>query len=112
LRYRVLSPRCAVGGPREEGGPVPALRGPRPLRTAGEIDDPGRGRDFRPERAGPMSTPSNAIARMWRTVLPRRGSVARTSDRVQAGLLVLAVLLALAALPVAASIGSETYARQ
>ncbi|WP_167455330.1 Rv1733c family protein [Amycolatopsis kentuckyensis] len=59
-----------------------------------------------------MSTSSNSIARMWRTVLPRRGSVARTSDRVQAGLLVLAVLLALAALPVAASLGSETYARQ
>ncbi|WP_410645049.1 hypothetical protein [Amycolatopsis sp. lyj-346] len=59
-----------------------------------------------------MSTSSNPIARMWRTVLPRRGSVARGSDRFQAGLLVFAVLLALAALPVAASIGSETYARQ
>ncbi|VVJ21755.1 Uncharacterised protein [Amycolatopsis camponoti] len=59
-----------------------------------------------------MSTSSNSIARMWRTVLPRRGSVARASDRFQAGLLVSVVLLALAALPVAASIGSETYARQ
>jgi hypothetical protein len=38
--------------------------------------------------------------------------MARTSDRVQAGLLVFAVLLVLAALPVAASIGSETYVRQ
>ena len=59
-----------------------------------------------------MSTSSNPIARMWRTVLPRRGSVARASDRCQAGLLVFVVLLALAALPVAASIGSETYVRQ
>ncbi|MEV6873130.1 hypothetical protein [Amycolatopsis sp. NPDC051128] len=59
-----------------------------------------------------MSTSSNPIARMWHTLLPRRGSVARTSDRVQGGLLVFVVLLALAALPVAASIGSETYARQ
>jgi hypothetical protein len=59
-----------------------------------------------------MSTSPNPIARMCRTVLPRRGSVARASDRAQAGLLVFAVLLALAALPVAASIGSETYARQ
>ncbi len=64
------------------------------------------------ERAAIMSTSSNAVARMWRTVLPRRGSVARASDRFQAGLLVSVVLLALAALPVAASIGSETYVRQ
>ncbi len=59
-----------------------------------------------------MSTSSNPIARMWCTILPRRGSVARTSDRFQAGLLVFVVLLALAALPVAASFGSETYAGQ
>ncbi|MEU7788883.1 hypothetical protein [Amycolatopsis sp. NPDC049159] len=59
-----------------------------------------------------MSTSSNPLARMWRTVLPRRGSVARASDRVQAAVGVLAVLLALAALPVAASVGSETYVRQ
>ncbi|MEU4524648.1 hypothetical protein AB0F52_38755 [Amycolatopsis sp. NPDC024027] len=59
-----------------------------------------------------MSTSSNPIARMWRTILPRRDSVARTSDRFQAGLLVSVVLLALAALPIAASFGSETYARQ
>jgi hypothetical protein len=59
-----------------------------------------------------MSTLPNPIARMWRTLLPRRGSVARASDRFQTGLLVFVVLLALAALPVAASVGSETYARQ
>ncbi|WIV54256.1 CDP-archaeol synthase [Amycolatopsis nalaikhensis] len=53
-----------------------------------------------------------SIARLWRTVLPRRGSVARPSDRVQAGLLVFLVLLALAALPFAAAVGSETHARQ
>ncbi|ADJ47223.1 hypothetical protein AMES_5398 [Amycolatopsis mediterranei S699] len=59
-----------------------------------------------------MSTSSTSIARMWRTVLPRRGSVARPSDRFQAGLLIFVALLALAALPVAASVGSQTYARQ
>lgn len=59
-----------------------------------------------------MSTSSNPIARTWRTVLPRRGSVARISDRFQAAVGVLAVLLVLTALPVAASFGSETYVRQ
>ncbi|MGW4528303.1 Rv1733c family protein [Amycolatopsis sp. NPDC004378] len=59
-----------------------------------------------------MSTSSNPVARMGRTVFPRRGSVARPSDRVQAGLLVFVVLVVLAALPVAASFGSETYVRQ
>ncbi len=38
--------------------------------------------------------------------------MARPSDRFQSGLLVLFVLLALAGLPFAASLGSETYARQ
>ena len=59
-----------------------------------------------------MGTSSNRMARMWRAVLPRRGSVARPSDRVQGGLLCFVVLLALAALPVAAAVGSETYVRQ
>ncbi|GLY38170.1 membrane protein [Amycolatopsis sp. NBRC 101858] len=59
-----------------------------------------------------MSTSSNPIARKWRTILPRRGSVARPSDRLQGGLLAFFVLFALAALPVAASFGSETYVRQ
>lgn len=54
----------------------------------------------------------NPITRMWRTLFPRRGSVARPSDRVQGGVLVFVVLLALVALPVAASFGSETYVRQ
>ncbi|WP_410622884.1 hypothetical protein [Amycolatopsis sp. cmx-8-4] len=54
----------------------------------------------------------NRIARMWYVVLPRRGSVARPSDRVQGGLLALAVLLGLALLPFAAGLGSETYVRQ
>ncbi|MBE1495681.1 hypothetical protein H4696_002781 [Amycolatopsis lexingtonensis] len=59
-----------------------------------------------------MSTSSNPLTRLWHTVLPGRGSVARGSDRFQAGLLVFVALLALAALPVAASFGSETYVRQ
>ena len=59
-----------------------------------------------------MITSSNRIVRMWRTILPSRGSVARPSDRFQSGLLVLFVLVALAAVPFAASLGSETYARQ
>ncbi|WP_372661376.1 Rv1733c family protein [Amycolatopsis kentuckyensis] len=59
-----------------------------------------------------MSTSSNPLARMWRTIFPRRGSVARVSDRVQAGAGVFVVLLALAALPVAAGFGSETYVRR
>ncbi|WP_328457799.1 Rv1733c family protein [Amycolatopsis sp. NBC_00438] len=59
-----------------------------------------------------MDTSSNRIARMWHTVLPRRGSVARPSDRVQGALLAVAVMLALAVLPFAASFGSETYVRQ
>lgn len=54
----------------------------------------------------------NRIARTWRTLFPRRGSVARPSDRLQGGLLLSVVLLALTALPVAASFGSETFARQ
>ncbi|MGW5746468.1 Rv1733c family protein [Amycolatopsis sp. NPDC003861] len=54
----------------------------------------------------------NRIARMWRTLVPRRNSVARPSDRVQGGLLALVVLLALIALPVAASFGSETFVSQ
>ncbi|MET8846835.1 hypothetical protein [Amycolatopsis sp. NPDC004625] len=54
----------------------------------------------------------NRLARMWRTLFPRHGSVARPSDHVQGGLLVFVLLLALAALPVAASFGSETFVRQ
>lgn len=54
----------------------------------------------------------NRIARLWRTLFPRPGSVARPSDRLQGGLLAVVLLLALAALPVAAAFGSETLARQ
>ncbi|MGW5718573.1 Rv1733c family protein [Amycolatopsis sp. NPDC003865] len=59
-----------------------------------------------------MSTSSSPLARMWHTVAPRRGSVARVSDRIQAGIAILVALLAFVALPVAASFGSETYVRQ
>lgn len=54
----------------------------------------------------------NRIARLWRTLVPRRNSVARPSDRLQGGLLAFVALLALTALPVAASFGSETFVRQ
>ena len=54
----------------------------------------------------------NRIRRMWCTLTPPRGSVARPSDRVQGALLGLVVFLALIALPVAASFGSETYASE
>jgi hypothetical protein len=53
-----------------------------------------------------------SFARVWRTVHHGRNSMARPSDRFEAALLTCAVLLALAALPVAATVGSETYARQ
>ena len=59
-----------------------------------------------------MNASSTWIARMWRTMLPRRDSVARPSDRFQSGLALLFVFLAMAALPFAASLGSETYAQQ
>jgi hypothetical protein len=59
-----------------------------------------------------MSASPGLIARWWRTLVPPRGSVARASDRFQAGLLGFVVLLALVALPVAASFASETYVRQ
>ncbi|HKN53542.1 MAG TPA: hypothetical protein VJX66_13640 [Amycolatopsis sp.] len=59
-----------------------------------------------------MNTSSIWIVRMWRTLLPRKGSIARPSDRIQSGLLVFIVMIILAALPFAASIGSETFARQ
>ncbi|MEU5266573.1 hypothetical protein [Amycolatopsis sp. NPDC021455] len=54
----------------------------------------------------------NRIRRMWCMLFPPRGSVARPSDRVQGGLLGFVVLLALIALPAAASFGSETYASE
>lgn len=59
-----------------------------------------------------MNTTSNRITRTWHAVFPRRGSVARPSDRVQAGLAVLVFLLALVSLPFATSLGSEIYVNQ
>ncbi|WP_020658907.1 Rv1733c family protein [Amycolatopsis benzoatilytica] len=49
----------------------------------------------------------------WRHLLfPGRRSVARVSDRVQSGLLLLSVLVALAAVPFSAAAGSMLYAHQ
>ena len=59
-----------------------------------------------------MNMPADRVARWWRLLVPGRGSVARPSDRFQSGLLLAAVLVALAAVPFAAAAGSELYATQ
>jgi hypothetical protein len=59
-----------------------------------------------------MRGPSGRIARFGRRVRPGRNPVARTGDRVEALLLLLAVAGALLAIPFAAAFGSETYAAQ
>ncbi|MFD2468673.1 hypothetical protein ACFSVL_14875 [Amycolatopsis silviterrae] len=56
--------------------------------------------------------PADRVARWWRVLVPGRGSVARLSDRAQAGLLLGVVLVALAAVPFAAAAGSELYGTQ
>ncbi|QRP50359.1 hypothetical protein [Amycolatopsis sp. FDAARGOS 1241] len=53
-----------------------------------------------------MNPPANRRPRWRHLLVPGRGSVARTSDRVQAGLLLLVVLLTLAAVPALATAGS------
>jgi len=59
-----------------------------------------------------MRGPSGRIARFGRRVRPGRNPVARTGDRVEAFLLLLAVVGAFLAIPFAAALGSETYAAQ
>lgn len=59
-----------------------------------------------------MDASRRILVRLWRTFKPGADSLARPSDRFQASVLVLFVLVALAAVPFAASIGSETYVRQ
>ncbi|MDT8913657.1 hypothetical protein [Amycolatopsis sp. PS_44_ISF1] len=59
-----------------------------------------------------MSLTGDRLRRWWRLLVPRRDSVARPSDRVQAVLLLVAVAIGLVALPVSAAVGSELYARQ
>ncbi|MEU6641543.1 hypothetical protein ABZ863_03245 [Saccharomonospora sp. NPDC046836] len=48
--------------------------------------------------------------RLWRRLYIGRNPLARPGDRLEARLLVTFLLLALAAIPMAASLGSETYA--
>ncbi|MDQ7802198.1 hypothetical protein Q5425_00530 [Amycolatopsis sp. A133] len=59
-----------------------------------------------------MRGPSGRIARFGRLVHPGRNPLARAGDRVEALLLLLAVVGAFLAIPFAAAIGSETYAAQ
>ena len=60
-----------------------------------------------------MSTQSlSPAARLVRSVFHGRNPLARTSDRVESAVFVIAVLVALLGVPVAAAIGSEVYAGQ
>ncbi|GHG40072.1 MULTISPECIES: Rv1733c family protein [Amycolatopsis] len=59
-----------------------------------------------------MRGPSGRIARFGRRLRPGRNPVARVGDRVEAFLLLLAVVGAFLAIPFAAAFGSETYAAQ
>ncbi|WP_134661401.1 MULTISPECIES: hypothetical protein [unclassified Amycolatopsis] len=59
-----------------------------------------------------MNASTDRVVRWWHMLVPGRGSVARPSDRFQSGLLLVAVLVALAAIPFAAAAGSELYATQ
>jgi hypothetical protein len=81
------------------------------LRDHCGCEDPGV-QDFECWRPVIMNPSWASLARLWRTVHHGRNSLARPSDRFEAALLTCAVLVALAALPVTATVGSETYARQ
>ncbi|HWD03228.1 MAG TPA: hypothetical protein VG674_12335 [Amycolatopsis sp.] len=59
-----------------------------------------------------MNASASRVVRWWHLLVPGRRSVARPSDRCQAGLLLLSVLVALAAVPFSAVAGSEQYARE
>ncbi|MEU3274952.1 hypothetical protein ABZ639_29245 [Saccharomonospora sp. NPDC006951] len=48
--------------------------------------------------------------RLWRRLYPGRNPLARGSDRLEGRLLVVFLLLSLIALPIAATVGSNTYA--
>lgn len=52
------------------------------------------------------------LTRLWRRVHPGRNPLVRPSDRVESWVLLLALLVPLLALPFAAALGSDTYARQ
>ncbi|MEV4603619.1 hypothetical protein AB0K15_40360 [Amycolatopsis sp. NPDC049253] len=59
-----------------------------------------------------MIPSANRLLRWWHLLVPGRGSVARTSDRLQAGLALVVILVALAAIPFSAAAGSSVYASQ
>jgi hypothetical protein len=60
-----------------------------------------------------MSTQSvSPTARLVRRVFRGRNPLARTGDRVESAVFVVALLIALLAVPVAAAVGSEVYARE
>ncbi|TKG71121.1 Rv1733c family protein [Prauserella endophytica] len=58
------------------------------------------------------STTSTCLGRFLRSLFPGRNPVARTSDRIEAAVLLLAIVVPLLALPIAAALGSDTYARE
>ncbi|MBK1782825.1 Rv1733c family protein [Prauserella cavernicola] len=57
-----------------------------------------------------MASSGGRTARLWRRVHVGRNPLARRGDRLEARLLVTFLLVALFAIPVMASLGSETYA--
>ncbi|MEV0067901.1 MULTISPECIES: hypothetical protein [unclassified Amycolatopsis] len=59
-----------------------------------------------------MTTSANWLVRLCHVIAPGHRSVARSSDRAEAVVLVLCVIAALVAVPFAAAVGSELYARQ
>ncbi|MFB9928539.1 hypothetical protein ACFORO_29640 [Amycolatopsis halotolerans] len=59
-----------------------------------------------------MEASADRVRRWWHLLVPGPASVARASDRFQAGLLVAAVLVGLAAVPFSAAAGSELYGTQ
>lgn len=59
-----------------------------------------------------MGRPGSVLLRFGRTVFPGRNQLVRPVDRVEGLLLAGLVLLSLLLLPVAATVGSDTYASQ
>ncbi|MFF5989637.1 Rv1733c family protein [Prauserella flavalba] len=58
------------------------------------------------------STTSSYLGRLLRTLFPGGNPLARPSDRAEAAALLLAIVLPLLALPFAAALGSDSYARE
>lgn len=59
-----------------------------------------------------MSRRVGYLARFWRLIRPGRNPLARRWDRIEAAVLIGMMLVALLAFPVAAVVGSHTYANQ